>query len=398
MTMTVDVLGLGCGSQDSLTVGAAQAIAQAELIVGARRLLEALPPHSAQLEAEYRPDCIVEKLLNSGVQRAAVVLSGDVGFYSGAAGLLPRLEAAGIPYRVSPGISSLQALSAALGRPWQDWRLCSAHGVDCDPVEQVCHGQSAFFLTGGSVTPADLCRQLTQAGLGELETAVGERLSYPDQRVRRGTAALFAGETFDPLSVLLVQAAPLCPRRTPGIPDEEWIRAKVPMTKQEVRSAVLSKLAVQETDCCWDVGAGTGSVSVELALHSRQCWAVEEKPEAVALIEENRLRFRAWKLRVIPGRAPEALEGLPAPDAVFVGGSGGQLGRILSLALQRNPKARLCVSAIALETLSAACREMRALGITPEVTQIAVSRTKGVGGLNLLMAQNPVFLISGGGS
>ncbi|MCD8376997.1 MAG: precorrin-6Y C5,15-methyltransferase (decarboxylating) subunit CbiT, partial [Oscillospiraceae bacterium] len=185
------------------------------------------------------------------------------------------------------------------------------------------------------------------------------------------------------------------PRRAPGIPDGEWLRGQVPMTKQEVRAAALAKLAVGPSDCCWDVGAGTGSVSVEMALHSRQCWAVEEKEQAAELILENRRRFRAWKLRVVRGRAPEALEGLPAPDAVFVGGSGGALGEILSRALGANPRVRLCVSAIALETLEAACREMEELGIEPEVSQIAVSRTKRAGSLNLLLAQNPVFLISG---
>ncbi|MCD8375675.1 MAG: precorrin-6y C5,15-methyltransferase (decarboxylating) subunit CbiE, partial [Oscillospiraceae bacterium] len=202
--MKVDVVGLGCGGEGGLTVQAAQALGEAEFIVGAARLLEGLPPHTAALKAEYRPERIVELLQASGAARCAVVLSGDAGFYSGAAQLLPRLERAGVPYRVLPGISSLQALSAQLGQPWQDWRLCSAHGVDCDPVEQVCYGRPCFFLTGGSVTPAGLCRRLEQAGLGELETAAGERLSYPDQRLRRGTAASFAGEEFDPLSVLLV--------------------------------------------------------------------------------------------------------------------------------------------------------------------------------------------------
>ncbi|MCD7928002.1 MAG: precorrin-6Y C5,15-methyltransferase (decarboxylating) subunit CbiT [Oscillospiraceae bacterium] len=393
--MKVDVIGLGCGGPDSLTVQAAQALSRAELIVGARRLLEALPPNSAALEAEYRPERIVALLQASGAAQCAVVLSGDAGFYSGAAALLPRLEAADIPYRVLPGISSLQALSAQLGQPWQNWRLCSAHGVDCDPVEQVCLGQPCFFLTGGSVTPADLCRQLAQAGLGALAAAVGERRSCRDQRRRRGAGAVRDGGGFDPLSVLLVQAAPVSPPRAPGIPDEDWVRGQTPMTKQEVRAAALAKLAVGPSDCCWDVGAGTGSVSVEMALHCRQCWAVEEKEQAVALIEENRRRFRAWKLRVVRGKAPQALRGLPAPDAVFVGGSGGALGEILSCALQANPKARLCVSAIALETLEGACREMKGLGLEPEVAQIAVSRTRTAGSLHLLMAQNPVFLISG---
>ena len=123
--------------------------------------------------------------------------------------------------------------------------------------------------------------------------------------------------------------------------------------------------------------------------------AVEEKAAACALIRENREKFRAWRMELVEGRAPAALEALPAPDAVFIGGSGGELDAIIALSLKRNPNARICVSAIAIETLSAAVKIMTERGLTVEVTQISVSRTKNAGKLHLLMAQNPVFLITG---
>lgn len=167
------------------------------------------------------------------------------------------------------------------------------------------------------------------------------------------------------------------------------------MTKQEVRSAALGKLAVGPEDVCWDIGAGTGSVSVELALQSRSVWAVERDAEALALLRANRQRFCAWNLRIVEGCAPEALEGLPVPSAVFVGGSGGELPLILQAVHNANPRARICVSAIALETLNAALRGLTALGYETEVAQIAVSRCRPAGTLHLLTAQNPVFLITG---
>ena len=169
------------------------------------------------------------------------------------------------------------------------------------------------------------------------------------------------------------------------------------MTKQEVRAAILAKLGVRPTDVCWDIGAGTGSVSVELALAGKAVWAVERQAEACALIRENRERFRAWNLRITEGEAPAALRSLPDPDAVFVGGSGGAPEAILRAALERNPRVRLCVSAIALETLHRASDWMEKNGIEAEIAQIAVSRTRKAGGLRLLMANNPVFLISGAG-
>lgn len=167
------------------------------------------------------------------------------------------------------------------------------------------------------------------------------------------------------------------------------------MTKQEVRAAALGKLAVGPEDVCWDIGAGTGGVSVELALQSKAVWAVERNQEALELLRANRKLLCAWKLRIVEGRAPEALDGLPAPDAVFVGGSGGELPRILQAVHDVNPRARVCVSAIALETLHTALTGLTALGYETEITQIAVSRCRPAGALHLLTAQNPVFLITG---
>ena len=185
--------------------------------------------------------------------------------------------------------------------------------------------------------------------------------------------------------------------RAPGFPDDAFLRSQVPMTKQEVRAAALGKLAVRPTDTVWDVGAGTGSVSVELALAARlgRTYAVECQEEACDLIRANRQRLGAWNLTLIPGKAPEALVDLPAPDAVFIGGTKGNMESVLDAVLGKNPNARICIAAIALETLSAAVTALTARGLTAEVTQIGVSRTKTAGKLHLLMANNPVFLITG---
>ena len=169
------------------------------------------------------------------------------------------------------------------------------------------------------------------------------------------------------------------------------------MTKQEVRAAALAKLAVMPTDTLWDVGAGTGSVSVELALAAPKgrVYAVECEPDACELIRKNRAKFHACNLILIEGRAPDVLADLPAPDAVFIGGTKGGMEAVVDTVLARNPNARICISAIALETLSAAVAALTAHGLAAEVTQIAVSRTRPAGRLHLLMANNPIFLITG---
>ena len=169
------------------------------------------------------------------------------------------------------------------------------------------------------------------------------------------------------------------------------------MTKQEIRAAALAKLGVQPEETLWDVGAGTGSVSVELALAAPRgrVYAVECEPDACTLIRKNREKFAAKNLILIEGRAPQALEALPAPDAVFIGGTKGGMAAVVNAVLAKNPYARICISAIALETLSAAIAALTAQGLSAEVTQIAVSRTRPAGRLHLLTANNPIFLITG---
>ena len=384
----VTLIGMGSGSWEALSAQAQDAVRRAGLVFGAKRLLAGLPPEcTARQFALYQPAEILETLAQAPGQDAAVLYSGDTGFYSGASGLLTPLRALGIPARVYPGVSSIQLLAAALGRPWQDWKLVSAHGCACDPVAEclTAGGKPVFFLTGGAETPASLCGRLAAAGLGDAHVLVGEELGRAEEKILFGTAQEFAQKQFASLSVLLVEHLPQPPRRVPGFPDEAFHRGEVPMTKQEVRAAALAKLAVQPGDTLWDVGAGTGSVSVELALAAPRghVYAVECDPEACGLIRQNRETFHACNLTLVEGRAPAALADLPAPDAV------------LDTVLARNPNARICISAIALETLSAAVAALTAHGLAAEVTQIAVSRTRPAGRLHLLMANNPIFLITG---
>ena len=391
---TVTLIGMGASS-DTLTAEAREALGRAELVAGAQRLLDALPAGvTAERVPAVRPADVLAVV--AGAQNAAVLYSGDTGFYSGAAGLLARLKEAGIPARVLPGLSSVQMLAAALGRPWQDWNLVSAHGRPCDPVAAVCGGQPAFFLTGtGESGPAALCAQLAAAGLGALPVTVGENLGLASRRIFAGTAAGAAGERFGPLAVLLAEPAFRLPARTPGWPDETFVRAEgVPMTKRAVRAQVLAQLALCPGETVWDVGAGTGSVSLEMAYANggAPVWAVERLPEACAVLEENRRRLGGWNVRPVSGEAPAALAGLPAPDAVFIGGTRGRLGPILDAALAANPAARICLTAIALETLAAALDACAARGLEAEITQIAAAHA--AGRPHLLRAANPVFLIT----
>ena len=395
--MRVCLVGMGCAGREAAGDEARAALEEAELLVGAKRLVDALAGARGKAVVATRANDIVSALRTSQASSAAVLLGGDVGFFSGAARLRGLLEQEGHEVLAMPGISSVQLLAARLGRPWQDWVLASAHGRECDEIALLREGRPVFLLTSGAATVCDVCDRLNLAGLGTCQVTVAERLGYDDERVSAGTASQMAAGDYDDLNVMLLELPDelVTPRRTPGIPDEEFVRGTVPMTKQEVRACILAKLSVTPDEVCWDVGAGTGAVSVELALASGQVWAIERDEEALELVRRNRARHRAWNLHVVEGTAPVALAGLPRPDVVFVGGSAGRLQDILDVVVAANPNVRVCVAAIALQTLTQAHAWMEAHDMAPEVTQVAVSRTRNVHDLSLLMAQNPVFLVVG---
>lgn len=465
--MRVTLIGMGCGSEKMQTVEALEALGQAEVLIGSKRLLDGVRRQDAahcdandhdktfcseRLRGEeacnvVRPDgafrkaasfyeavsaeTVYEAICQEAGRNICVLYSGDTGFYSGVRKLLPLLEKGGIEVRVIPGISSLQLFSARIGLPWQDWNLVSAHGTDCNAVNAVMQGKPAFFLTGGRTGPAVLCKQLVRAGLGMLTVTIGEALSYESERIYQCSACEAADMDFAPLSVMLADAAPMRGpsesfdsdgswreatgnRRTavglereagnrfacslPTIPDNAFVRGSVPMTKRDVRAVILGRLRIRPGDVIWDVGAGTGSVSVEMALANRlgQVFAVECKEEACHLIETNRRRFGAWNLSMIAGKAPECLRQLPPPDAVFIGGSKGMMAEIVAMIRQKNENARICITAIALETLQASISALAACDWTADVTQISVSHAEKAGSLHLMMANNPVFLITNG--
>lgn len=187
--------------------------------------------------------------------------------------------------------------------------------------------------------------------------------------------------------------------RTGGIPDELFIRGQVPMTKAEVRVVTLAKARLLDRQVIWDIGAGTGSISVEAALTAvnGSVFAVEREPAAVELIKKNAELFGALNLTVCPGTAPAALAGLPAPERVFIGGSGGNLAEIMAFVHGQLPTGgRVVVNAVVLETLGTALAVLRQLDYAHiDVTQVSIARAVEVGSVHMLKSHNPVFVVSG---
>ena len=394
--MKVYLIGVGLGNPATMTLEARAAIEESTLLIGAPRLLEGYEGRAC-LPRIAAAD-IAAAIHEAPTGPVAVLLSGDVGFYSGAKNLYPLLEDHQVV--TIPGISSLVYFCARLRTPWQDAFLVSAHGRAHNAPGAVQSHEKTFVLTGGNYRAGDLCNQLTEWGLGHVTVHVGEKLSYADETVTTGTAQELAGKEFDSLAVVLAEnPAPI--RRSlsaPGLPDDAFLRDKVPMTKEEVRCLSIAKLRLEPHHTLWDVGAGTGSVSCEgaLAVNEGRVFAVEQKAEAVELLKKNKAALGLTNLHIVPGTAPEALRDLPAPDRVFLGGSDGNMEEILRCALEKNPAVRFVVNAVTLETTAEILRCFAALDLTDtDMVQVAATRTRKAGRYHLMDAQNPVWIVSG---
>lgn len=395
----ITLLGIGMGSQETLTVQGKKAAKSADLIIGAKRMADAVREPGQAVVYEYRSDVIADYIRNHPeYEKVVIALSGDVGFYSGARKLLTALGGRESNVDVICGISSVVYFMSEIGLSWDDAKITSAHGKHCNLISMIRHNQKVFSIFGTGTAVAELAGKLVKYHMGEVLLYVGENLSYPDEKIFVKKAEELTNYEGQPLSVVCAfHENPEPALSTHGIPDEEFIRGKAPMTKEEVRSVSLSKLRLTEDSICYDVGAGTGSVSVEMALRADQgqVFAIEKKEEAAALLEENKQKFAVDNLEIIKGEAPQALENLPAPTHAFIGGSSGNLKEIVALLLGKNPQVRIVINCITLETISEALDVLKEYDFQQrEVVQLAASRSKEIGRYHLMMGENPIYIIT----
>ena len=390
----VVLAGLGMGNSETRTLGLERAIREADALIGAQRMLESVETAGKRCHTAVLARDVARFIRSDPGRRYAVLLSGDTGFYSGARGLVAELT--DMDVEVLPGIGSLQYFCAQLRRPWQDVRALSLHGRDCDFVGEVRRNPAVFALVGGSDGAHQAIARLCDAGLGTCTVHVGQRLGYDDERIVSGTAQELLNESFDPLSVVLVEndhsdAFVV----THGLPDEAFDRDETPMTKSEVRSISLSKLQLTRGSVVYDVGSGSGSVSVECALQATQgrVYAIEMKEKALSLTRHNAEKFGLTNLELVAGAAPDALESLPAPTHAFIGGSTGKLRNIIDCLLAKNPDVRIVANAVTLETVAELTELCKSFEVC-DIAEVSVSKPRVLGRYHLMTAQNPVYIFT----
>ena len=406
---TVYLIGAGPGVAELFTGEAVRCLQESDCVIGAQRILQSCEQivRKPQFCAYKAEDVEAFLKAHSEYRKAALVYSGDIGFYSGAMGMTEALE--GFRVVSVSGISTAQYFLDRIGVGWQDTELVSRHGKQTCLIPLLLRKGKVFALLGREGEAAEICRSLLELGLYRVRVAVGERLSYPEERIVQGTPQELSEMDFGNLSVIYLQlegweagAYPV----TPGLADADFIRnhgedKKVPMTKQGVRILSLARLELTENAIVYDIGAGTGSVSVETArLCPSGCvYAVEQRHEAVELLKSNCVRFHVENMVIIEGNAPDALEPLPAPTHVFIGGSNGCLMEIIRAVKEKNPAARFVVNAVTLET-------MAQIGQIPEkfpeyqdmeILQANLTRSRHVGQYHMMNAENPVMIACFGG-
>lgn len=423
MKHKLTIIGIGMGHPGGLTIEGKQAILETELLLGGSRMLEniqrgepSLYEHKKRV-AVWRPEEICEEI-RTEISRTdgkplciAVLMSGDSGFNSGTAHLLSELKKSGLSEQLTisvlPGIGAISALAAKCGIGWEEAALISLHGKTQNLFQALATYKKVFVLSGRKTT--DVLTELSHSPFRDSEVFIGELMGAERERFLRFSAATDflesedANTPFDPMTTMLILPKCATPIRLFGMPDEAFIREAdaggniIPMTKSEVRAQIISRLALRKNDIVFDIGAGTGSVSVEMAFQVPfgRVFSIEKNPAALAVLEKNRDKFFCRNMEIFHGEAPEILSELPMPDVAFLGGTSGRVAEILKVLREKNPHIRIVLSAIAIETVSKSLDALKELGFSQiEVTELMASRGEPHGGLHLMKAQNPVFVIS----
>ena len=402
MPPPITIIGTGV-SPDDLTARQRSIIERADILVGGRRLLQPFD----HLVCERRiidkdlkglADFLQEKMADHAI---VVLTSGDPLFFGIGAFLVRRLGADRVT--ILPNVSAVAAAFARLGKPWQEARVVSLHGRKRTGrlLRLVASGETVAVYTDPTRGPAWLADLLVKNALADVSMSVVECLGTEEEKIIGTTPEEASGMTFADLNVVILTADPQRRRQAalfPGMPDHCFAHRNGLITKSEVRAVSLSRLRLFDRAVLWDLGSGSGSVSIEAGLFITrgEIYSVEQKPERIRDIHTNRSRFGIGNLEIIQARLPDGLADLPDPDRVFIGGGGKALADIIHAAAERlKPAGVVVVNTVLIDNLTGSLRALEDLGFRTDMVQIQVSRAKPMAFSRRLEAANPVWIVAG---
>lgn len=397
----VYIIGVGAGGPATLPPEMLQLINGAEVVFGGDRLLRMFSPLAGQKVAIGNNLAEIADSIrrNLGRQRMVVLASGDPNFYGIARALTRELGKEAV--EIIPNVSAMQLAFARIKESWDDAVLTSVHSRPIEDIVDVVRShRKVGILTDDEHSPGEIARALQEHGVENCRAYVCQDLGTASESVVATDLYSLREKEFSALNVLILVREPgeAQAQQLLGIPDEKFNRWREGLiTKLEVRAVSLAKMGLTRDSIVWDIGAGSGAVAIEASLLAERgtIFAIEQSARAVATIKENIQRFSRPNIRVIQTSAPERLEGLPDPDVVFIGGSGGRMAEILSVAGARlRPGGRIVVNVVTLETLHAAASALRGNGFTVEMTLVNAARSRDISELTRLEALNPVFILA----
>ena len=406
----ITLAGMGPGDARFYTCELADALRNADVIFGAESVLKRLDKNGVKAEFVplYMGKGILEFLDKEKAYKNPLALySGDVSLCSGAKSAAEVFGRAGYDVHKISGISSIALFANRLGIGLEDCDIVSAHGRECNVTGHIMETKKLIVLPSSCAHAGEIVRNAYVA-VGEcatddlLEITVGYELGTEKEKVFKATEADCDNSFFSPdekgkclLYIENKKAGEMPVAR--GIADDEFIRGKTPMTKEEIRAISIRKLGLSADSVLWDIGAGTGSVSIEAALlhPDIKVYAIERNDEAVELIGKNKEKFGAENVVVIKGEAPEALDDLPAPTHAFIGGSGGNMKTIIELLKKKNSNVRIVINCVTLETLTEVLSVIKeGKFVEPDIVQVSASRYRKVGDYHMADAINPVYIVA----
>lgn len=422
----VYLIGTGMGAIDSYTVEAVQAIKSSQILIGAKRMTDSamdllkniektynaviddnvikdtnednnykiIDNYNKHIFISYMPDEIKNILDANTFSQAAVLLSGDSGFYSGAKKITSVLEAYDV--RIIAGISSVSYFCSRIGKSWDDMHITSCHGRHSNLIQRIYKNKKTFALLDGQEAIHNLCEKLIYYNMQHVHLYIGERLSYEDEKILSGSPDELKDIVTGSLVVVFAENDNAVNRIAYNIPDDAFIRGKVPMTKSSIRSVCISNMELKDDSIVYDIGAGTGSVSVEIAMQSPdiQVYAIEKNAAAIELINLNKQKFAADNIEIINAYAPEGMDTLPKPDCVFIGGSTGNIISIIDTVFAKNPQCTIIINTVTLNTITELMNMLESdNGYKADITQISATHSYEAGRYMLMKADNPVYIV-----